>query len=103
MAGRAWTARVFDEPGGRRHGHDAVPDGRAGNDLVRGRRVERLDGEVRSAAGVVYGLEKRVRAGADPKRAITGNARADAVWTDVRAAGDQNHRSQLAAGQGACG
>src|ERR1035437_5480672 len=103
MAGRTRTARVFDESGGRRHRNYVVPDGRAGNDLGRRRSLERLDGEVWSAAGAVYGLEKRVREGADAKRNIARNARPDAVWADVPSAGNQNHRGQFAAGQGPCG
>src|SRR5438105_4817054 len=103
MAGRTRTARLPDEPGGRCHLHHAVPDGRAGNHLGSRGRVASLDGKVWSAAGAVYGLEKRVRTGAYSERAVAWNAGSDAVWSHVRAVRDQDHRGWFAGGQGAGG
>src|ERR1019366_2163687 len=74
-----------------------------GNDLGGGGSFAALDRALRSAAGVVHGLEERVRAatkrgGADARR--TGG---DAVWTHVREAGHPHHCRQFAASEGAGG
>src|SRR5258705_13187451 len=103
MAGGPRPAGLLDEPGGRRHRHHAVPPGRAGNHLGRGGSVDGLDGEVWSAASALYGLEKRVCARAHGEGVTARKAWADAVWTDVREAGDQDHRGRFAAGQGKSG
>ena len=55
------TARGVDEPGGRLHRHDPVPDGRTGNHLVRRRSLDRLDGEVRSTASALHWQNVYVR------------------------------------------
>src|ERR1019366_3275571 len=100
MAGRTGTARLPDEPGGRRHRNNAVPDGRAGNHLGRGGGIDGLDGEVWRATGTLHGLEKRLCARAHGQGTAARQTRPDAVWTDVRAVGYQDHRSRIAPGQG---
>src|SRR5450759_184789 len=99
MAGRARTAGVPDEPGRRCDLDKAVPAGRTGNDLGRGGRIACVDGKIRSTASALYGLEKRVCAGADGEGATARKAQPDAVWTHVRTSGNQNHSGRLAGGE----
>ena len=79
-----------------------VPDGRAGNDLGCGGSGDGLDGEVWSAAGAVYGLEKRVRARAHGQGTAARKVRPDAVWAHVRAVGNPDHCGQFPTSQGSC-
>src|SRR2546423_281853 len=103
MAGRARPARVPDEPSGRRHLGHAVPYGRTGNHLGGGGGVAGLDGEVRRAVRALYGLEKRLRARANSEGVVARKVQHDAVWTDVRATGNQDYRGRIAGGQGSGG
>ena len=67
----------------------------AGNDLGGGRCVAPVDRGVRRAAGALYGLEKRLCAGAECGGTGHGRRAADAVWPDVRGVGDSDHRRRV--------
>src|SRR5713101_6267619 len=103
MAGRTRPARVPDEPGGRRHLGHAVLYGRTGNQLGGGGGVGGLEGRVRRVALVLYGLQKRLRARANSEGVVARTFQPDAVWTDVRATGNQDYCGRLAGGQGSGG
>src|SRR5258708_6864919 len=103
MGGRTGPGRVPDAPGGRRHLGNAVMYGRTGNRVGGGGGVAGLDGKVRRAAGALYGLEKRLRARANGEGVVARKVQPDAVWTDVRATGNQDYCGRIAGGQGSGG
>src|SRR5258707_15626838 len=70
-----------------------------GNDLGRSGSVAALDRSLRSAASVVYRLEKRLRAAPECRGADARRAGGDAVWAHVREVGDRHHRRQFAASE----
>src|ERR1035438_209809 len=74
-----------------------------GNDLGGGGSVAALDRALRSAAGLVHGLEKRIRAAPECRRARAWRTGGNAVWEDVREAGYPHHRRQFATSQRAGG
>src|SRR5271157_1644123 len=73
------------------------------NDLGGGGSVAALDRALRRAASLVHGLEERVRATAECRRAGARRTGGDAVWADVRRAGGSHHCGQFAASEGTGG
>src|SRR5450631_1418578 len=76
---------------------------RGRNDLGGGGSLTALDRALRRAAGLVHGLEKRVRTTAECRRAGARRTGGDAVWADVRKAGHPDYRRQFTASERARG
>src|ERR1035437_8783454 len=62
-----------------------------------------MDRKVRSAAGALRGLEEPVQARGHVRGTAAGPRAGDAVWADVREAGDRDHCGRVAAGERASG
>ena len=96
VAGRAWARRLFNRHGGRRDEYHLGAIGGARDDLGGSGWLARVGGELRSAAGVVRGLEESVQASGDAQGTAAGRRADHAVWTHVREVRDRNHRGQFA-------
>lgn len=83
------------------------PDGsyfqRTGEHLGGGGSAAELGQEVGDSEGAVYGLEERVRERTEPETGVARRSSADAVWANVRAAGDPYHCRQFAPSERARG
>src|SRR6266576_3516555 len=103
LAGKTWSGGLLDRHGRRRQQHDVGATGGARDDLGGGRWVARLDRTLRSAAGVVCGLEESVQTAGHTWGTVARRRAEYAVWAHVCEVGNRGHRCQFAASEGARG